>query len=76
LVQHSDIVRYFIVTVIFYCANTTAFHESDGKFSEGGLWVKLGYKMGRRMKKIEKPLLNKPMGFITKLLEKQFKNSP
>ena len=35
LVQHSDIVRYFIVIVIFYCANTTAFHMSDWKFSKG-----------------------------------------
>jgi len=34
--EHSDVVRYFIVIVIFYCANTTAFHMSDWKFSEGG----------------------------------------
>ena len=53
LVQHSDVVRYFIVIVIFYCANTTAFHMPDWKFSEGGRWVKLGCKMGRRMKKVE-----------------------
>ena len=52
LVQHSDVVRYFTVIVIFYCANTTAFHISDWKFSEGGRWVKLGCKMGRRMKKL------------------------
>jgi len=32
----SDIVRYFIVIVIFYCTNTTGFHMSDWKFSEGG----------------------------------------
>jgi len=53
LVQHSDIVRYFIVVVIFYCTNTTAFHISDWKFSEGGRQVILGCKMGRRMKKVE-----------------------
>jgi len=53
LVQHSDIVRYFIVIMIFYCTNTTAFHMSDWKFSKGGRWVKLGCKMGRRMKKVE-----------------------
>jgi len=29
LTQHSDMVPYFIVIVIFYCANTTAFHMSD-----------------------------------------------
>jgi len=52
LVQHSDVVRYFIVIVIFYCANTTAFHMSDWKFSEGGCYVKLGCKMDRRMKKL------------------------
>jgi len=34
LVQHSDIVRYFLVIVIFYFANTTAIHMSDWKFSE------------------------------------------
>ena len=34
-VLHSDVARYFIVIVIFYCANTTAFHMSDWKFSEG-----------------------------------------
>jgi len=39
--------------VIVYCANTTAFHMPDWEFSEGGRWVKLGCKMGRRMKKIE-----------------------
>jgi len=36
LVQHIDIVRYFIVIVIFYCTDTIAFHKSDWKFSEGG----------------------------------------
>jgi len=35
-VKHSDIVRYFLVIEIFYCANTTAFHMSDWKISEGG----------------------------------------
>jgi len=29
-------VRYFLVIVIFYCANTTAYRMSDRKFSEGG----------------------------------------
>ena len=32
----SDIVRYSLVIVIFYCANTTALHMPDWKFSEGG----------------------------------------
>jgi len=27
-------VRYFLVIVIFYCVNTTAFHMPDWKFSE------------------------------------------
>ena len=35
-VEHSDIVRYFLVIVIFYCANTTAFHMHEWKFLEGG----------------------------------------
>jgi len=35
LVQDSDIVGYFLVIVIFYFANTTAFHMPDWKFSEG-----------------------------------------
>jgi len=30
-VQHSDIVCYFLVIVI-YCASTTAFHMPDWKF--------------------------------------------
>jgi len=30
-----DIVRYFLVIVIFYCANTTAFLMSDWKFWKG-----------------------------------------
>jgi len=34
LVHHSGIVRYFLVIVIFYFANTTAFHMPDWKFSE------------------------------------------
>jgi len=39
VVQHSDVVRYFIVIAIFYSANTTAFHMSNWKFSEGGRWL-------------------------------------
>jgi len=35
-VQHSDIVSYLLAIVLFYCANTTALHMSDWKFSEGG----------------------------------------
>jgi len=34
-VQQSDILRYFLVTEIFYCANTIAFHMLDWKISEG-----------------------------------------
>jgi len=35
-VQRIDILRYFLVIVmIFYCANTNAFHMPDWKFSEG-----------------------------------------
>jgi len=34
-VQHSDVVSYLLVIVIFYCGNTTEFHLPDGKFSEG-----------------------------------------
>jgi len=36
LVRHSDIVRYFLVMVIFCFANTTAFHMPDWKFSKWG----------------------------------------
>jgi len=34
-VQHSDILRYFLVIEIFYCANTITFHMPDWKISEG-----------------------------------------
>jgi len=34
-VKHSDIVRYCLDIVIFYCANTTAFPTSDWKISKG-----------------------------------------
>ena len=34
-VQQSDILRYFLVIEIFYCANTIAFHMPDWKISEG-----------------------------------------
>jgi len=40
IVKHSDIVSYFLV--IFYRANTTAFHNSDWKFFTfltGKLWM-------------------------------------
>jgi len=53
LFQYSYIVCYFIGNVIFYCANTTAFHMSAWKFSEGGRQVKMNCKMCRRMKKVE-----------------------
>jgi len=33
--KHSDIVRYFLDIVIFYCTNTTAFPMSDWKIWEG-----------------------------------------
>jgi len=52
-VQRSDIVSYFLVIVIFYCANATAFHMTGWKISEGGRWVNLRGKMGRRMWKVE-----------------------
>jgi len=32
----SGIVSYFLVIVIFYCADTTALHMPDWNFSEGG----------------------------------------
>jgi len=32
---YSDIVRYFLVIVIFYCANTTALHMPEWKCLEG-----------------------------------------
>jgi len=34
-VKHSDTVSYFLVILIFYCANTTAFHNSYWKMLEG-----------------------------------------
>jgi len=36
LVQHSNILSHFLLVMIFYCANTTAFHIPHWKFSEGG----------------------------------------
>jgi len=33
--QQSDILHYFLVIDIIYCANTTAFHMPDWKISEG-----------------------------------------
>jgi len=35
-VEHSDIITYFLVILIFYFANATAFHTSDWKILEGG----------------------------------------
>jgi len=35
-VNHLDIASYFLVILIFYCANTTAFHISDWKILKGG----------------------------------------
>jgi len=35
-VKHSDIVCYFLVTEILYCAKATVLHMSDWKISEGG----------------------------------------
>jgi len=35
-VKHSDIISYFLVILIFYCPNTTAFHISEWKILEGG----------------------------------------
>ena len=37
--QHCDIVNYFLVIVIFYCADTTALHMPDWKFSKGGRYL-------------------------------------
>jgi len=34
-VKHSDIVRYFLDNVIFYCTSTTALPMSDWKILEG-----------------------------------------
>jgi len=39
--------------VIFYCANTTALHMPDWKFSEGGRWVKMVCRMGRCMNRLK-----------------------
>jgi len=48
-----NIVRYFLVIVILHCANKTALHIPDWKFSVGGDKVKLGCKMGGCTKKVE-----------------------
>jgi len=48
-VKHSDIGCYSLAIVVFHCANTTAFHMPNWKFSE----VKLGCKMGCCMKEVE-----------------------
>ena len=69
--SHSDIVRFFIVIVIFYCANTTALHTSDWKFSEGGRWVKLGCKMGRAGKRLKTTGLEVLRIFTRKMLVSQ-----
>ena len=53
LVQHSDIVRYFIVIVIFYCANTTAFYMFDWNFRKGVVrlnWVAKWVAAWKRLK--------------------------
>jgi len=66
-VKRSDIVRYFLVIVIFYCANTTAFRMSDWKTFEWGRYVELSCKMGRCLKIVEKPLvlgLNLRVAFV------------
>jgi len=34
-VQQSDILRYFLVIEIFYCANTIAFNMPAGNFRKG-----------------------------------------
>jgi len=53
LVQHSRIQRYFLVIIICHSASTTAYHMPDWKYSEGGPEVKLGFKIGHCMKKLE-----------------------
>jgi len=73
--QHSDIVRYFIVISIFYGKNTTAFHMSDWKFSEGSRKVKLGCKMGRRMKQVENHWFRGSTHFHTKNVGEQIEYS-
>jgi len=56
-VRRSDIVRYFLVIVIFYCANTTAFPMSDWKISEGVDRLNRVAKMGLCLKIVEKTLV-------------------
>jgi len=50
-VKHIDIASYFLIILIFYCSNTTAFHISDWKILEGGRLVELNCKMGRCLQK-------------------------
>jgi len=52
--KNSDIIRYFLDIVIFYCANTTAFPMSDWKISESIGGIEL--QMGCCLKNVEKPL--------------------
>jgi len=53
-VKHSDILTYFLVILIFYCANTTAFFIFlTGKFWKGSIGFKSNCKMGRCLKKDE-----------------------
>jgi len=55
-VEHSDIIRYFLDIVIFYCANTTAFPVWLENFGSGR-YIELSCKMGRCLKNVEKPLV-------------------
>jgi len=52
-VQESDMVSYFFVIVIFYCASTTAFLCLTGNFRNGVIRLNLDCKMGRCMKQVE-----------------------
>ena len=54
-VQHSDILSSFLVIVIFYCANETALHMPDRKFSKGFVrlnWVAKWVAAWKRLKTI------------------------
>jgi len=44
--------------MIFYCANTTAYHMPEEKFLEAGHWVKLDCDMGCCMKMYENHWFN------------------
>jgi len=65
------VISYFLVIAIFCCANATAIHMLDWRFSEGGHQVKLGWKISHYIKKIENHCSRKTLSQIYQQHEKE-----